>query len=65
MIPPYDIFQMGGSLVWIEAAATLDGAKARIQELAATSPGEYLIVNQRTGSKLVMKSDRTFEAANN
>jgi sarcosine oxidase gamma subunit len=67
MIPPYDIFKTepNGSSRWIEAASTLDGAKARAQTLAAVSPGEYLIVSQRTGNRLVMKSNGAGEAARN
>lgn len=65
MIPPYDIFRTepNGSSRWVEAASTLDEAKARIQAMAAISPGEYLIVSQRTGNKLVMKFNGADEAA--
>ena len=56
MIPPYDIFKLEttGSR-WIEAAATLESAKARVQQLGGLSPGEYLIRSQITGSKLIIK----------
>jgi hypothetical protein len=66
MIPPYDIFKTepNNSARWIEAASTLDGAKARVQALAEVSPGEYLIVSQRTGNRLVMKFNGACEAAN-
>ena len=33
---------------WIEAATDADAARARVRELAAQSPGTYLIFNQRT-----------------
>jgi hypothetical protein len=58
MIPPYDIFKVEttGSR-WIEAAATLEDAKACVQRLGALSPGEYLIMSQKTGNKLVIKLD--------
>jgi|HubBroStandDraft_6_1064221.scaffolds.fasta_scaffold7613221_1 hypothetical protein len=58
MIYPFDIFQTetGGSVSWLEAAKTLEGAKARIQELALLSPGEYVVLNQNTGTKLVVNS---------
>lgn len=48
---------------WLEAAATLDGAKARVQELAAHSPGKYLLLDQKTGTKLVIKVDGANEQA--
>jgi hypothetical protein len=66
MIPPYDIFRMepNGSSCWLQAVSTLDDAKARIQAMAAISPGEYLIVSQRTGNRLVMKFNGPDEAAN-
>jgi hypothetical protein len=65
MIPPYDIFRTepNGSSRWLEAASTLDDAKARIQAMAAIAPGEYLIVSQRTGNRLVMKFNGADEAA--
>jgi hypothetical protein len=58
MIPPYDIFMVEttGSR-WIEAAATLEGAKARVQQLGALSQGEYLIMSQKTGNKLVIRPE--------
>lgn len=58
MIYPFDIFQAetGGSVSWLEAAKTLEDAKARIQELALLSPGEYVVLNQNTGTKLVVNS---------
>jgi len=56
--PPFDIFRtetMG--VLWLESAATLEDAKARVQELAVRSPGEYLLLNQVTGNKLTIKLD--------
>jgi hypothetical protein len=38
---------------WLESAATLADAKARVQELAVRSHAEYLLFDQKTGSKLV------------
>jgi hypothetical protein len=59
MIAPFDIFltEAGGSLRWLEAAETLEDAKARVQELALCSPGEYVLLDQRTGNKIVIESD--------
>ena len=59
MIYPFDIFQTetGGCVRWLEAAKTLEDAKARVQELALRSPGGYVVVDQKTGNKLVINSD--------
>ncbi len=46
MIPPFDIFKVESSgLRWMEAAVDLGRAKARVKVLAASSPGEYIILN--------------------
>jgi hypothetical protein len=53
MIPPFDIFKVDDSgLRWLEAVADLDTAKARVRILAASSPCEYVILNQTTGEKI-------------
>jgi hypothetical protein len=47
MIPPFDIFKVENSgLRWMEAAPDLDRAKTRVRVLSASSPGEYIILNQ-------------------
>jgi hypothetical protein len=53
-IPAYDIFraEADGAVLWLESATTIDEARARAQELAANSPGEYFILSHRTGNKL-------------
>jgi hypothetical protein len=57
MIPPFDIFKVESSGVrWMEAAPNLERAKARVKVLAASSPGEYMIVNQATGEKISIKA---------
>ena len=49
MIPQYDIFRMKkDEYVWLEATITIDDAEARLQELGAAEPGEYLIFNEKT-----------------
>ncbi len=56
MIPPFDIFKVESSgHRWMEVAANLKRAKARVKILAASSPGEYLIRNQKTGEKISIK----------
>jgi hypothetical protein len=53
-----DIFRVETDGVrWIESAATLEDAKVRVQELAVRSPTEYLVLDQKTGNKLVIKPD--------
>jgi hypothetical protein len=50
MVPPFDIFRMkSGSVLWCGAAATIEMAYERTQELTLSSPGGYLIFNQQTG----------------
>jgi len=56
MIDAFDIFraQADGSVLWRDSAPTLDRANARIRQLAAGSPGDYILVNQQTGTKLIV-----------
>ena len=39
----------GGELDFIETAQSLDAAKARVQSLAESQPGKYVIYNENTG----------------
>ena len=56
MLPPFDIFKVESSgLCWMEAVSDLQRAKARVKVLAASSPGEYVILNQNTGEKISIK----------
>jgi hypothetical protein len=59
LIPPFDIFLVADDRnpVWIEPAETLEGAQARVAELGATRPGEYLVFSQKTGNKLSITID--------
>ena len=53
MVPPFDIFQMkSGYVLWCEAAATVEMAQERVQKLALSAPGGYLIFNQQTGQHI-------------
>jgi hypothetical protein len=53
-----DIFRLETSgVLWVESAATLEDAKARVQELAVGSPAEYLLLDHHTGNKIVVKAD--------
>lgn len=52
----FDVFQKepSGSVLWRGAAATLEEATARVRKFAINAPGEYVILNVRTGNKLVI-----------
>jgi hypothetical protein len=60
----FDIFQIesGGSMRWLETLEDMDDAKARIQDLGLLSPGEYIILDQQTGNKLVITVRAAAEA---
>lgn len=56
MVPPFEIFRtIQGELLWVEAAATLDAAKARVKEVMRAQPAEYLILSRRTGHKIFLR----------
>jgi hypothetical protein len=61
MTSPIDIFQIedSGSVIWVHSVATLDAARARVRELSARSPGDYLLLNQTTGEKFVLHANGT------
>jgi hypothetical protein len=50
MNPAFDILKKIGvvNFEWVEAVRDLQTAEARIQELQARSPGEYVVFSQRT-----------------
>jgi hypothetical protein len=41
-----------GELRFVEAAQTLDDAKARVQSLSKLWPGEYVIYDEATGERV-------------
>jgi hypothetical protein len=50
---PFDIFQISaGQPLWLKSAPALEDAHAQIVQLAALLPGEYVILNSRTGDKI-------------
>lgn len=55
----FDVFQKepGGSVLWRAAAATMAEATAHIQKLATEAPGEYVILDVKTGNKMIIKCD--------
>jgi hypothetical protein len=50
MTPSFHIYRKfdGCKLSWQESAFTLDDAKAQVQRLGLSRPGEYLIFNHKT-----------------
>jgi hypothetical protein len=55
MIPYLDIFRIeSGGVLWCGAVTTVETAQERIQKLADSSPGSYLILNQSTGQRIVV-----------
>jgi len=58
MIPPFDIFkaETDGSVLWIEAAIDLERAKSCVAVLAKSLPCGYIILSQKTGHKISIKS---------
>jgi len=64
MTPPIDIFRIDGQGPrWIQAAGSMEEARAHINKLAAASPGDYLVMNQITGSKVVIKVNSEIETS--
>ena len=57
MPPPFNIFKVQSDcrLRWMESARDMENAKARVEKLAASLPGEYVITAQ-TGEKISIKS---------
>jgi len=50
-----------GELYFVEAAQTLDAAKARVQSLAELWPGEYVIYDEATGERVLITASPTSE----
>ena len=59
MLEPLDIFIKveDGSYVWKAAADSFEAARTKVERFATTSPGDYMIFNQTTGNKVVVKRD--------
>jgi hypothetical protein len=60
MVPPFDIFRLDaeGKLRWLQTADSLQGAKLRIEVLALSDPGRYVIFSQKTGNKTVIDAGK-------
>jgi hypothetical protein len=57
MVEPFEIFRVcnDDQPVWLETEAALDRAKARVEELGAANPGEYLIYCHESGDQISIK----------
>jgi hypothetical protein len=61
---PIDIFRIERhGVLWLESAATLEDAKARIAEFGRRRSGDYLVLNQLTGNKFTFNTDRLSAAS--
>jgi hypothetical protein len=60
-----DVFRFEcGGVRWLQSVATLESAQARLQELAATSPAEYLVVDLKTGDRHLIKLGSVEQSTN-
>jgi hypothetical protein len=52
----FDVFQAerDGAVLWRGTAESLEQATARVDELATVSPGDYLILDHKSGSKVAI-----------
>ena len=57
MTAPFDIFEKekSGTVLWLGSAISIEDAEVRIQRYAASGSGEYLVLNQLTGNKHIVK----------
>ncbi len=64
MTRPFDIFLVETEGVrWLQSAVTLEEAKAQVREYAGGAAGEYLLLDQVTGKKIVLKLDGSMQDA--
>ena len=59
MLEPLDIFikMEDGTYMWKAAAESFELAKSKVQRLATTFPGEYMIFSHTTGTKILVNRD--------
>jgi hypothetical protein len=52
----FDIFKISedGSLLWVETAGTLEDARSQVNGFQTTLANDYVVLNQKTGSKIVL-----------
>jgi hypothetical protein len=59
MFDPFDIFKVehNGNVKWLRAIADLERAKSYVSKvLAVAAPADYLILNQRTGERIIIQA---------
>ena len=55
MLAPLDIFKMqDGTYVWKGAAESFELAKSKVQQMAVSAPGEYMIFSHTTQNKTLI-----------
>jgi hypothetical protein len=54
MVPTFDIFKIHsiGGMLWRDAVESLVGVTVSIEKLTTSSPGEFVIFDQKTGQKI-------------
>ena len=59
MCYPLEIFKTepDGGVLWRGAARDFESAKASVKKLALSSPGEYLVLDQHTGQRVLITPD--------
>jgi hypothetical protein len=57
MLPPFDIFRVEahGEVLWVKSVGDFKSARLALNELMASSPGEYLIHSHSTNNDLIVK----------
>jgi hypothetical protein len=59
MLDPFDIFKMeqNGTVSWVRATSDFEHAKSYVNTvLAVATPADYLILNQRTGERIIIEA---------
>ncbi|MDQ1406163.1 MAG: hypothetical protein QOG55_1792 [Acidobacteriaceae bacterium] len=59
MLDPFDVFKVehNGTVRWLRAIADMERAKSYITKvLAVAAPADYLILNQRTGERIIIQA---------
>jgi hypothetical protein len=56
MVPSFNVFKIDliGDVLWRDTAESPVAAKVSIEKLATSSPGEYLIFDQKTGLRVLV-----------
>jgi hypothetical protein len=56
--PAFDIFQVQDrGVLWVGSAATVEEAKEHVRRIVTPAPVKYLLLNQKTGNKIVIELD--------